>query len=62
MVGYDTLSNHYRTNFILSHVLKFASLTELDNMIGYEREIYITLMNEHLEEEKRKAAANARAR
>jgi len=30
------------------------SLTELENMMPWEREIYITLLTQHLEEEKRK--------
>jgi hypothetical protein len=31
------------------------SLTELENMMPWEREIYITLLLQHLEEEKQKA-------
>ena len=30
------------------------SLTELDNMIPYEREIYIALLKDHIEEQNRK--------
>ena len=30
------------------------SLTELDNMIPYEREIYIALLKEHVEAQNRK--------
>ena len=30
------------------------SLTELENMIVYEREIYMTLLIEHIEEENQK--------
>ena len=29
------------------------SLTELDNMIPYERDIYITLLMQHIEEEQK---------
>lgn len=32
------------------------SLAELENMIPWEREIYIALLVDHLKEEKRKAA------
>ena len=32
------------------------SLTELDNMMPWEREIYIGLLMEHLEEEKKEQA------
>jgi hypothetical protein len=39
------------------------SLTELDNMIPWEREIYIKLLMQHLEEEKqRQQAENAKSR
>ena len=31
------------------------SLTELDNMMPWEREIYITMLLNHLEEEREKA-------
>ena len=31
------------------------SLTELENMIVYEREIYMTLLIEHIEEENQKS-------
>ena len=33
------------------------SLTELDNMMPWEREIYISLLLQHLEEEKEKEKA-----
>ena len=34
------------------------SLTELENMIPWEREIYITLLKQHIEEENEKQKAN----
>lgn len=37
-----------RTNFLLMNEHNF-SLTEIENMLPYEREIYIHLLNEHLE-------------
>ena len=30
------------------------SLTEIENMLPYEREIYLTMLNEHIKEENRK--------
>ena len=30
------------------------SLTEIEDMIPYEREIYLTMLNEHIKEENRK--------
>jgi hypothetical protein len=38
------------TNFNLMHHHKY-SLTELDNMIPFEREIYIQLLTQHIKEE-----------
>ena len=52
----DTLVNHYTLNFELIYHHKF-SLTELNNMLPYERAIYIDLLNNYLEkkqEEERK--------
>lgn len=36
------------------------SLTELDNMIPFEREIYIALLVKHIEEENQKIEAEKR--
>jgi hypothetical protein len=36
------------------------SLTELDNMIPYEREIYIALLKDHIERENEKYAQQER--
>jgi|TARA_Y100001972_G_C7616097_1_gene308941 hypothetical protein len=52
----DTLINHYTMNFELMYHHKF-SLTELNNMMPYERAIYVDLLNNYLEkkqEEERK--------
>lgn len=40
-------------NFILMYKHKFT-LTELENMLPWEREVYITLLEQHLEEEKQR--------
>ena len=34
------------------------SLTEVENMIPWEREVYITLLKQHIEEEKLKQQQN----
>jgi len=51
--GYENLGNLYQTNFALMQHHKY-SLTELENMIPWEREIYVGLLMRHLEEEKEK--------
>ena len=43
------MRNHYKTNFILMHEHKY-SLSELENMIPWEREVYVGLLAMHLKE------------
>tara|TARA_Y100000816_G_scaffold223234_1_gene168179 strand:- start:77 stop:268 length:192 start_codon:yes stop_codon:yes gene_type:complete len=61
MLSHDSLFNYYETNFALMQHHKY-SLTELDNMIPWEREIYVNLLakwikeeNERIKEEERKS-------
>ena len=59
---HDNLRNYYKTNFALMQHHKY-SLTELENMIPWERELYVTMLMQYLEEEKQKMeqqAANKR--
>lgn len=42
--------NHYHVNFLLHHVHHF-NLTELDNMIPFERQVYLALLEQRLQEE-----------
>ena len=58
-LSHDSLVNHYKTNFAMMQNHKY-SLTELDNMIPYEREIYIALLKEHIEEQNKKYAEQER--
>jgi len=51
MFSSETLINHYKTNFQLQKFHNWT-LTELENMIPYEREVYITLLLQHLEEQR----------
>ena len=47
------LENYYKLNFSLMQYHKY-SLTEIENLIPWERDIYVTLLQQHLEEEKLK--------
>ena len=49
-LSHDSLQNYYKTNFALMQHHKY-SLEELDNMTPFEREIYVTLLINWLEEE-----------
>ena len=55
------LENYYKINFALVQYHKY-SLTEIENLIPWERDIYVGLLQAHLEEEELKEkqrAANA---
>jgi len=48
-----SLENYFRLNFALIQYHKY-SLTEIENMMPWERDIYVGLLQQHLEEEKLK--------
>ena len=58
MLGHDKLQNYYKTNFALMQHHKY-SLTELENMVPWERFIYINLLQSYLKEEEQKARDQA---
>jgi hypothetical protein len=47
------LENYYRLNFSLMQYHKW-SLTEIESMMPWERDVYVELLKQHLEEEKMK--------
>jgi len=47
------LESYYKINFALLQYHKY-SLTEIENLIPWERDIYIGLLQQHLEDEKLK--------
>jgi len=57
---YMSLENYFRLNFSLMQYHKY-SLTEIENMIPWERDVYVEMLRAHLEEEKLKQQqANAK--
>lgn len=46
-MSYNNLENYFRTNFMLMEEHKY-SLTEIENMIPLERQIYVLLVNEYI--------------
>ena len=50
-LSHDSLYNYYKTNFGMMQHHNY-SLTELENMMPWEREIYVGLLLEHIKEEK----------
>ena len=53
MLSHDSVENYYKTNFGLMQHHKY-SLTELENMIPFEREIYVSLLMQYIKEENEK--------
>jgi len=56
---HDSLTNMYHMNFALMQHHKY-SLNELDSMIPFERNIYVTLLKQYLEEEEERQKARKR--
>lgn len=63
MFGYDSMINMYKTFFSLVQHHKY-SLTELENMMPWERFVYVDMLNKYIREEEerlRDLAATKRA-
>ena len=52
-LSHDDLGNHYKLNFALMQYHKY-SLVDIENMIPFEREIYVAMLINYLEEEKQR--------
>ena len=50
---HDSLENLFKTNFALMQHHKY-SLTELENMIPWERDIYVNLLINHIQEQEKR--------
>jgi hypothetical protein len=58
---YDSLSNHFQTNFALMQHHKY-SLSELNDMMPWERNVYVTMLLQFIEEENEKLKQQQLAR
>ena len=52
-MSHTSIVMYYKTNFALMQYHKY-SLTELENMMPWEREVYVTLLQQYIEEENAK--------
>jgi hypothetical protein len=52
-LAHDDLYNHYKMNFALMQHHKYG-LEDIENMIPFEREVYVSLLRNYLEEELQK--------
>ena len=57
-MAHEDLESYYKLNSALMQHHKY-SLTELENMIPWEREIYVSLLQQYVEEENLKAQQEA---
>ena len=55
-LSHETLGNFFQVNFALMQYHKY-SLTELDNMLPWERQIYIDMLVAFLEQERERLKA-----
>ena len=53
-MAHEDLESYFKTNFAFMQHHKY-SLTELENMIPWEREVYLNLLQQYIEEENLKA-------
>ena len=53
----ESLASYYKINFALLQHHKY-SLTDLENMIPWEREVYVSLLKQYIEEENLKNGTN----
>ncbi len=56
-MAHTDLESYFRINFALMQHHKY-SLTELENMIPWEKEIYLSFLKQYIEEENLKAQQN----
>lgn len=49
-LSHDNLVSHFKTNFALMQHFKY-SLHDIENMHPWEREVYLMLLEQHLEKE-----------
>tara|TARA_B100000508_G_C11447206_1_gene272019 strand:+ start:612 stop:788 length:177 start_codon:yes stop_codon:yes gene_type:complete len=56
-MAHESLESYFKTNFALMQHHKY-SLTELENMMPWEREVYVTLLSQYIEEENLKNGVN----
>ena len=49
-MSHTSLEVYFKTNFALMQYHKY-SLSDLENMMPWEREVYVTLLQQYIEEE-----------
>lgn len=60
-MGSENLANYYQTNFSLMQHHKY-DLETIENMIPFERELYMMLLSRHIEDVNQQAQLQAQQR
>jgi hypothetical protein len=55
-LSHEDLANFYKMNFAMMQYHKY-SLAEIENLMPFEKEIYVAMLIQHLEEEKQRLAS-----
>ena len=58
-LSHDDLGNYYKMNFALMQYHKYT-LADLEQMIPFEREVYVAMLIKFLEEEKQRLASKGK--
>tara|TARA_B100001113_G_scaffold352833_1_gene355273 strand:+ start:471 stop:683 length:213 start_codon:yes stop_codon:yes gene_type:complete len=58
LLSHNTLANYYSTVFALVQHHKY-SISEIENLIPYERDIYVSMLQEYLQREKERQEQRA---
>lgn len=61
MLGYDSLMNHFKTNFSLMQHHKY-SLSDIENMMPWEKFVYIDMLRQYIKHQEDLARDQAAAR
>ena len=56
-MAHTNLESYFRINFALMQNHKY-SLTDIENMMPWEKEVYVTLLTQYIEEENLKQQKN----
>lgn len=53
-LSHENLHNYYNSNFLLMYLHKF-SISDLEDMLPWERDVYVTLLENYIQEQKSKS-------
>jgi hypothetical protein len=54
-MNHNTLENYYKVVFNLVHQHKFVTIMDLENMIPYERDVYMAMIKDDIEKREEEA-------